>query len=1202
MHTPGVLASYFKAWEGGWVAEPLIGLLIGLLGTRVRPLAEGYLQSRPFDLLMDEIPWQDLGGDPMRQTWMDGLSRERLMAEIQLAVRVLEGDCIEVPNLLGEWISLPIAREVGSLLVGGIHWMGGYRALIQFRRIDPSTFDESRLGDLLRGAAEALYAGLYDQPPVDLGGLCRDLSQSDQVEIRVARRLILDHVPFYLRQLTVGRESLRQALTRIDGCRRRIAELDAKQRDSRQERQSQSQAMDALADLIEGDADASAEVLAGVRAKLAQFQYEPASIAFELFQNADDAAVELGQIEAHPAIGCEVPNGARRLVVEQDANGLRFLHWGRPINARGPAGFDGEGRGFGRDLEKMLVLSASDKQPEQGVTGKFGLGFKSVLLACDRPRILSGRLALEVVAGILPQPWRDSAGGRETMARHAPLGPRLPGTLIELPGVDPAKQDQVLERFRALAGVLCIFARALRGIRVCDGAKGQDQEFTWQPRCVLPGVEVGRLHLNHDDWGAETEALRVRMEGGTLLLALGPGGFRLLPKATPSLWVTAPLRETDGLGFACTAPFDLDPGRARLAGDSHQNLAVAQGLGAAAGDTLGALFERGRSDWPGLYRDLGLDPGLSLHDLWHSLWTCLTERWLGRTKDAAAVLGRGLVLALVKRLSARKAAVPNGLPGPFQALIDLGDARYQLPKALATPDAIAVLDAWERFTAKYPRQHLVSEGQGRILKEGDMAKPVALALPALVALVEPPQVTARDAEVLGEIHRLMEDDREWGGEEVKKRLRGLRFRTADNTWVEAARLVAGAAEGIEKDEALRYHLAPAGRRLHPDYWSGNDGEAQARMDFFTLARERLQAGTEDLAQWTLHAQDETMRRAALRYLVRGQCGSEVARRVRGQGWLATVLGDEARLQGFEPTQRQELRRLLATDVQIDRGLEPDWSPEFATTTSNGIDLGDALGRIAAWWSREGTATVRDYRQRIYPAGGIQLALDLATGRYDRSSWLTLLALGAFQGMGRTREGQHRNFIEHCQRKGWWRTFSEVDPKLYPNEWMEIIEDYAEGQHDDEQWSQWIGQFPKLYRLARWLDEYVELFLSIDRYTTPFSLDSLRTPRASFVYQGGGIDAPPLNRTLKVGGPLVIRELLYHGVIRKDSFAVPHAYAPIQRIRDWFAKFGANVETSKDIHDLLSQHLGAAEASFGGAYDIPLRIITADDDLQRVVFR
>ena len=67
---------------------------------------------------------------------------------------------------------------------------------------------------------------------------------------------------------------------------------------------------------------------------------ESSGIPFELFQNADDAAVELGQFRAHPSEGCKVPEAAQHFVVE---------YWGRPINARGPVGFGGERRGYDRD-------------------------------------------------------------------------------------------------------------------------------------------------------------------------------------------------------------------------------------------------------------------------------------------------------------------------------------------------------------------------------------------------------------------------------------------------------------------------------------------------------------------------------------------------------------------------------------------------------------------------------------------------------------------------------------------------------------------------------------------------------------------------------------------------------------------------------------------------------------------------------------
>ena len=34
-------------------------------------------------------------------------------------------------------------------------------------------------------------------------------------------------------------------------------------------------------------------------------------------------------------------------------------------------------------------------------------------------------------------------------------------------------------------------------------------------------------------------------------------------------------------------------------------------------------------------------------------------------------------------------------------------------------------------------------------------------------------------------------------------------------------------------------------------------------------------------------------------------------------------------------------------------------------------------------------------------------------------------------------------------------------------------------------AQWLAQFPKLYRLRRWLDDYVALFRSMDRFQESF---------------------------------------------------------------------------------------------------------------------
>ena len=83
-----------------------------------------------------------------------------------------------------------------------------------------------------------------------------------------------------------------------------------------------------------------------------------------------------------------------------------------------------EGRRIGhdRDLLNMLLMNFSEKRPGDDLTGKFGLGFKSVHVLSDSVGIASGFIALRTIGGFLPTPWsegidiaegRKSPGGRK---------------------------------------------------------------------------------------------------------------------------------------------------------------------------------------------------------------------------------------------------------------------------------------------------------------------------------------------------------------------------------------------------------------------------------------------------------------------------------------------------------------------------------------------------------------------------------------------------------------------------------------------------------------------------------------------------------------------------------------------------------------------------------------------------------------------
>ncbi len=1180
--TPQTLASYFEPW-GQFVPGPMIGAMIALLDPTSHDLASEYLQPYSYDWLLDQF--DEAGGDSIVER----------MEHLKLAVHQIAGVSVTVSNLLGESIDVPLDDDARTLFGGPLSQKRTFRVQVPLRKIDPDGIEPERLSGLLRATAESLCAELYP-PKRDLERLWGRLDNSNQLEVETARRVILNGIPHYLRQLSVRNDVIEDALLEHHRALTAIAQA-GNDRDVPAECKL-SVAHEALAESIANDRDAQCAVLTGVKGTIKQFQYELSSIPFELFQNADDAAVELGQIEAYPRDGCDIPDGARRLVVEVDGEYLRVLHWGRPINARGPVGFDGERRGYGRDLEKMLMLYTSDKRAEQGVTGKYGLGFKSVLLACELPRILSARMAIEVVAGILPRPLKDTEKARASLAQHRNGSRRLPGTMIELPGISAQSRDKILERFYRLAGVLCVFGRSIRSIALV-GSEGKDFNLTWNPSEVCPGIEHGRLSLE-GDWGAETDAVCIRVESGSLLVGLGPKGFQSLPDYVPSLWVTAPTQEQFVVGFALNGGFTLNTGRDELAGNSEDNRELARRIGGETGKALGNFFERSGQDWPTVRQRLNLAADLEAGEFWLGLWIGLTEGWIRRHLDAAVELAREAAMTLLSRLSDFPCAVPNGLPGMYGCFTDRTEIRYELKKPLAAPNVLGILGAWDRFTDKYPARACVSEDIGAILKYGKLSRHASLGLAALVGVLDPPHVRPQDALVLGKVLLLTEEHTDWKSRETKEMFKPLSFRTADDGWVEVGRLLANDGNLIDQEESLRHNLAPLDRRLHPDYYADDEDEAPA-MSFFLECRGRLQAPVEELAKWVLSAEDDGERQAALGYLAQGDQRDAVSREVRGQGWLIAVPHDEILLAHFDPEQRRELKRLLASDEQIERGIGPD-DPRLPIGGMRPyVDLATALNAVGDWWDAEGTSRAEEYRRRLYPAFSIDLREDSETGLCDRSSWLTLFALGAFQAMGRTKEVQHRGFIELCRRRGWWQTFAEIDPKRQPDKWMDIIEEYAEAQHDDEQWTQWIAQFPKLYRLCRWMDDYIDLFLSIDRFDEPFSLELILTPRANPHYQGTDFDTPPLNRTLRVGAHLVVRELLHHGVIR-NPLADTHAYAPIERIQDLFERFGIRVERSKDIYEHLEKHLGPEQARFNGDYDIPLRILAVDADLQNKLFR
>jgi hypothetical protein len=216
----------------------------------------------------------------------------------------------------------------------------------------------------------------------------------------------------------------------------------------------------------------------------------------------------------------------------------------------------------------------------------------------------------------------------------------------------------------------------------------------------------------------------------------------------------------------------------------------------------------------------------------------------------------------------------------------------------------------------------------------------------------------------------------------------------------------------------------------------------------------------------------------------------------------------------------------------------------------------------------------------------------------------MFALACFQSFGRAQDGQHRMFIEHGWREGWWQELAESRPPSDVQSWLTRLEGWSAPEQFDQGFLPWRRTFVDLYTVARWMAEYVELISKLPRIVQdrgPISLNDILRPSYSPVIMPLGLDAAPLSRSLGIGMNWMIREMLRHGVYeaRDASIMAPYCWAPSQRVRELLNALGADVgvsadkEASRAIHEFVVEHIGADRARFNGDFDLPLQLITRE---------
>jgi hypothetical protein len=1205
-----------EEWDQQGADRASIAALVTLLGghPEIEYLANMYGQPQTVEGLRERLPWTPLSA-PLSGAGERAIQR---IAKQRFKIAVAAGATVQVENLLGEMIEVPLRQDVTHLAVRALtfHSVGSfYVSQIWFRTLPAGAIQAGRsLEELLRETARWLLVHVYDQPDGNAVDHWWPAPGSEQLAIEVTQNLILNSLVFYLRQLGLRAEADIQPL---------IQDWDHAQRNRAQAQVAGTQGIplhEALEDaerrehgvreglrrLIEGGGRAPIEVLSAVRQKIRQFEYKAESVPFELFQNADDAYVELGQMRAGGDDGRSC-----RFVVRMDADALRIAHWGRAINEYRVRGSEEwTARGFERDLEKMLILQMSDKgvgEQAAGTTGKFGLGFKSTLLVTGRPLVVSGRIGFEVVGGVFPRRLHEDDDRRLRRELHR-LGDQPGGTLIELPFDETAASAGVRDavtHFRRLAPLLVVFAQAIRSCRV-ERPGDASVSTEWAPRPVagLRQVAVGDVAELAGVSARSMRTLVFRTQTGALVLKVGQLGFEELPSDIPTVWVTAPTSEYLDVGFALNGAFDVDVGRMQLARASGRNLELASAMGEDIGGALCQMFDRAVEDWATLRDALGLAVDAAPQILWSSAWSLLGPRVAGAIGPAADLL-RQLMWGAddrgMARLITTRSALPTGLGvGEYAALTRLDRIRWVAVGALGSDRVFAVIARWPEARLRWQPGSVIAAAQGRDLKRL-LARRLAFEdlrlVDVLAAEVEDQRVSPAIADRLGEIvtpdflEALGSEGEVGQGEAqaIRDWLADLVFQALDGTWQLAGRLLIGHEQHADfRDEVLRTAFAPSNRVASSAY-------TKRGVDLMRAAR-RMRAGAEELAAWALVADGDDRRRSVLEYLLRGELNRALAERLRPAlrgTWLEGLTEDALLLRRFSLSDQAVIRGQL--------GLFPE--PLAPLPAPPLLSAAEVLTRLYRWWRAHSQGLIEEYEGDVYPDGRVPHwgNGDPRTDVRVRREWMILFMLGMTHTMGRTTAAQHREFVRRCAHQGWLDVFAEPVDRA-PERWIRVMEEYLADRVEDIEYFAWMRQFVSIFQFARWLEHYIRAFREVPRVRAPFRLADVTEPRASVLFQGTEIDAPPISRTLGTGACFVMRELSRTQRIDNEHVA-RYCYTPVARVRFLLRGIGWDGPTeeaqsgrdratlSGSIYEFLVQHLGRDRALFDYAFDIPLLAIT-----------
>ena len=906
--------------------------------------------------------------------------------------------------------------------------------------------------------------------------------------------------------------------------------------------------------------------------------YDHKSVFAELVQNAEDAYLqrdELGLSEP-PSRTCNF-----RLTTGV-APEVQVEHFGRPFNC-----WRQQGRQpvevYRYDVEGLLRSSGSFKphagenSRQAGVIGRFGLGFKSVYLLTDRPRIHSGQWHFAINCACIPEP----------IARPDDLPEGATRVVLPLRDHDTAdsmKPSHLID--------LLPFLRSLTGItwNEIDSQSHHHSivEKTWETGASIRSERV-RIETEEASHPSRFRILRLRSAS---LEHLGQVALQLDDEGLPEHWnrerdiyVSLPLLARLGCGVAVSHAFQIQSGRTHLLPSGENSEHYGQ-----LADLLPGLV-------PALLDGAGNHPARRILERFWTLWKW--DRGDHELQPLREALAAGLVSmareaqvvpTLADHVCARLTddglislkAIPDSLAEELvkqKVQVKVDGKKVTLKASLVVaPDFLKAYDRAVRVSqsSKSSTVSLLEVGWSE-LEEAFLAKPLLAQRPHLVGAM---------ARTL--THEQRQKVRQWL---VRCQLAGVRG--GEEQVATAAELMDYDADGIELlPERLLFLLSP-------DY----DEMALELLRVPEGVRDR--PTQEEILNCLRADLDQRESIKLIRYLGQGRQWThyiDLQCEIR-DAWIEA--GANKKVTPGAAYEKKILSKELLIDPRFREWLGVEEAPKSKAKPIPIPDPVDILGRIYSWWTKNRTKLESDYVSQTYPFGDPGHLLEPETSVEIQRSWLILFLLGSAQSMGHFRDGQHRNFLEKCDRKGWLSVF--INPDSTADDWVGLMESHLDDLSSNDEYAHWMRNFLAMYQLSRGLADYIDLFRDIEKLRGPFTLRDIQNPQRSRHFQGTGFTPRPLRKVLgDRGSQFVLRELVRRTTLKSKpvSRLCFVDYPRTRKILDFLRNpdFRQPMSEQLPYEFLLETFSGdSKKASFDGCFDIPFQVIAKSTELQQDFF-